>query len=53
MTKYWNLTLENRKLNVERLQKEIENLKMERASKSSELQQKLFKQYQYTNWSNI
>ena len=51
MTKYWNLTVESRKLKVKSLQTKIDNLKLERASKSSELQQKLFKQYQFLNIS--
>lgn len=51
MTKYWNLTLESRKLKVESLQKEIDDLKLERATKSSELQQKLFQQYRFLNIS--
>lgn len=51
MTKYWNLTVESRKLKVESLQKEIDDLKLERATKSSELQQKLFEQYKFLNIS--
>lgn len=51
MTKYWNLTVESRKLKVESLQAKIDNLKLERASKSSELQQKLFEQYKFLNIS--
>lgn len=51
MTKYWNLTVESRKNNVKNLQAEIDNLKLERASKSSELQQKLFEQYKFLNIS--
>ena len=49
MTKYWNLTVESQKLKVESLQKEIDNLKLERANKSSELQQRLFSEYAFLN----
>lgn len=51
MTKYWNYKVESEKLKVESLLSEIDNLKIERANKSSELQQKLFKQYQFLNIS--
>lgn len=51
MTKYWNLTVESRKTNVKNLHAKIDNLKLERASKSSELQQKLFEQYKFLNIS--
>ncbi|SHJ22209.1 RluA family pseudouridine synthase [Flavobacterium haoranii] len=49
MTKYWNLTVESRKLKVESLQAEIEKLKEERKQKSSELQQRLFAEYAFLN----
>lgn len=49
MTKYWNLTVESKKLKVESLQKEIDELKLERANKSSELQQRLFSEYAFLN----
>jgi len=49
MTKYWNLTIENRKSKVESLQTEIEMLKEERKQKSSELQQRLFAEYAFLN----
>lgn len=51
MTKYWNYKVESEKLKVESLLSEIDNLKLERASKSSELQQKLFEQYKFLNIS--
>ncbi|MCO6176153.1 pseudouridine synthase [Flavobacterium sp. NRK F10] len=49
MTKYWNLTVESRKSKVESFQAEIDHLKLERANKSSELQQRLFAQYAFLN----
>lgn len=49
MTKYWNLTVENQKSKVESFQAEIDYLKLERANKSSELQQRLFAQYAFLN----
>ncbi|AWM14899.1 RNA pseudouridine synthase [Flavobacterium sediminis] len=49
MTKYWNLTVENQKSKVESFQAEIDHLKLERANKSSELQQRLFAQYAFLN----
>ena len=49
MTKYWNLTVESKKLKVENLQAEIEKLKEERKQKSSELQQRLFAEYAFLN----
>ncbi|MBD3724826.1 MAG: RNA pseudouridine synthase, partial [Flavobacteriaceae bacterium] len=51
MTKYWNYKVKSEKLKVESLLSEIDNLKLERASKSSELQQKLFEQYKFLNIS--
>ncbi|MEZ4853983.1 pseudouridine synthase [Flavobacterium sp.] len=49
MTKYWNLTVESRKLKVEKLLSEIEKLKNERKQKSSDLQQRLFSEYTFLN----
>jgi tRNA pseudouridine32 synthase/23S rRNA pseudouridine746 synthase len=49
MTKYWNLTVESRKLKIESLQSEIVKLKEERKQKSSELQQRLFSEYAFLN----
>lgn len=52
MTKFWNYKIAKAKNNVEKYEKKIRQLKVERKQKSNLLQQKLFKEYAFLNAAN-